>query len=64
MARASLLEHGGRLAALARPTMDLLDEALPPYWNHDNPVDVLGDATSERFALAASACLGIPMSTA
>ncbi len=60
MARASLLEHGGRLAALSRPTMDLLDEALPPYWNHDNPVDVLGDATSERFALAASACLGDP----
>ncbi len=64
MARASLLEHGGRLAALSRPTMDLLDEALPPYWNHDNPVDVLGDATSERFALAVSGCLGDPRSTA
>ena len=60
MARATLLDHGGRLAALSRPTMDLLDGALPPYWNHDNPVDVLGDATSERFALAASACLGDP----
>ena len=29
-----------------------LDEFLPPHWSHGNPVDILGDADSERYAKA------------
>ena len=29
-----------------------LNETLPPFWSHNNPVDVLGDAPPERFAKA------------
>ena len=29
-----------------------LNELLPPCWSHGNPVDIIGDATAERFAQA------------
>ncbi|MFW6259803.1 MAG: GNAT family N-acetyltransferase, partial [Tangfeifania sp.] len=29
-----------------------LNDYLPPFWSHGNPVDVLGDATPERFSKA------------
>ncbi len=32
--------------------MDKLNEVLPPFWSHGNPVDVIGDAPPERFAKA------------
>ncbi len=32
--------------------MQKLNDYLPPFWSHGNPVDVLGDATPERFAKA------------
>ena len=57
MATDALVEHGGRLASLSAETMATLNDVLPPYWSHANPVDVLGDAGSERFAAAMSACL-------
>lgn len=60
MATDALIGHGGRLAKLSEATMASLDEALPPYWSHANPIDVLGDAGSERFTAAVSACLADP----
>jgi len=60
MATDSLIEHGGRLAVLSSETMGLLDAALPPYWSHANPIDVLGDATSDRFVAAVKACVADP----
>ena len=57
MATDALVEHGGRLAPLSAATMDTLNAALPPYWSHDNPIDVLGDAGSDRFVAAVQACL-------
>lgn len=60
MATDSLVEHGGRLAELSEKTMQALEAALPPYWSHANPVDVLGDAGSDRFVAAVGACLADP----
>ncbi len=60
MATDALIGLGGRLAALSEKTMDALNEALPPYWSHANPVDVLGDAGSDRFSAAVGACLADP----
>jgi len=46
-----------RLAELSTETMARLDAALPAAWSHNNPVDILGDATPERYVGAVSACL-------
>ena len=45
MATDVLMEQRGQLAKLSAPTMQRLNQALPPHWSHNNPVDVLGDAT-------------------
>jgi len=50
MATDSLISLGGKLVKLSDETMQKLNEYLPPFWSHGNPVDVLGDATPERFA--------------
>ena len=50
MATDSLISMGGKLVELSENTMQRLNEYLPPFWSHGNPIDVLGDATPERFA--------------
>jgi acetyltransferase len=57
MATDALISLGGRLTELADDTIDKLNDYLPPFWSHGNPVDVLGDATPERFAGAAKIVL-------
>jgi len=52
MATDSLIAARGTLAALSEQSMNLLNESLPPFWSHGNPVDVLGDARSKRIAKA------------
>lgn len=37
------------LATLASETMAQLNGCLPPTWSHNNPVDIVGDATPERY---------------
>ena len=58
MATDSLLSMGGSLVKLTEETMQKLNDYLPSFWSHGNPVDVLGDATPERFAKAAEIVLG------
>lgn len=50
MATDSLISMGGKLVNLSEKTMQKLNDFLPPYWSHGNPVDILGDATPQRFA--------------
>lgn len=50
MATDSLISLGGKLVELSETTMQKLNDYLPPFWSHGNPIDVLGDATPERFA--------------
>ncbi|HSM49670.1 MAG TPA: acetate--CoA ligase family protein, partial [Draconibacterium sp.] len=50
MATDSLISMGGKLVELSEKTIQRLNEYLPPFWSHGNPIDVLGDATPERFA--------------
>ncbi len=52
MATDALISQGGKLVELSSDTMKSLNDYLPPYWSHGNPVDVLGDAPPERFAEA------------
>jgi acetyltransferase len=52
LATDSLIEAGGALAQLAPDSMARLDELLPEAWSHGNPVDILGDATPDRYTKA------------
>ncbi len=52
LATDALLADGGTLANLAPETVAKLDEFLPPHWSHSNPIDILGDASPERYAKA------------
>lgn len=51
---------GLELTQLADATVDTLKKALPPAASAANPVDVLGDALSDRYAAALEACADDP----
>jgi len=40
------------LADLAQATIEKLSDVLPAHWSHGDPIDILGDADSERFRAA------------
>jgi acetyltransferase len=52
LATDSLVANGGELASLSAESRQLLNEFLPAHWSHNNPIDILGDADSERYARA------------
>ncbi len=52
LATDALSIHGGELAVLSDETIESLNGILPPHWSHNNPVDILGDAGSDRYAKA------------
>src|SRR5690606_26825789 len=60
LATDALIDLGGRLAELAPATIARLDEILPPTWPRANPVDIIGDATPERYAGALEVVLQDP----
>lgn len=49
LATDSLIASGGHLAEIAPETMKALNGILPPHWSHNNPIDILGDASPERY---------------
>lgn len=48
------------MADLSAVTMERLNQVLPVNWSHGNPVDVIGDAQSDRYQHAVAACLEDP----
>jgi acetyltransferase len=48
---------GIHMAELSPSSIAALDEVLPAHWSHANPVDILGDATSDRYQKALGICL-------
>ena len=60
MAADRFADQGVELATLSPETMAQLDKVLPAVWSHANPVDVIGDATPERYQQALDACLADP----
>jgi acetyltransferase len=48
----ALIASGGKLASLDDATMDQLNKLLPAPWSHNNPVDILGDASADVYAKA------------
>jgi len=53
----ALLARGGKIAELSPKTMERLNAALPQFWSHGNPIDLIGDAGPERYREALEACL-------
>jgi acetyltransferase len=60
MASDAIEHHGLRLAALSTETKQYLQPLLPAAASVANPIDVLGDAPAERYALAIEAALKDP----
>ena len=49
LATDALIGSGGELANLSQASMSALNQALPWHWSHNNPIDILGDASPERY---------------
>ena len=52
MATDALIASSGVLAKLSETTISRLNDNLPAFWSHGNPIDVLGDARAKRIAKA------------
>jgi len=52
LATDALIMGGGELAELTPETMEEYNAVLPVTWSHNNPVDIIGDASPERYAKA------------
>ena len=50
LATDALIKTGGQLAELEPATLEKLNQVLPSHWSHGNPIDILGDADSDRYA--------------
>jgi acetyltransferase len=60
IANKQLLCAGGKMAELSEQTIRDLDALIPPCWNRGNPVHLLRDADTSRYAEAAEICLKDP----
>lgn len=60
MATDRAADLGVQLAEVSEQTLATLEKNLPQHWSHGNPIDILGDATDERYAMATEACLEDP----
>lgn len=60
MATDSLIARHGTLAKLSEETIASLNKSLPVSWSHGNPIDVIGDATPDRFGAAVKGAIADP----
>jgi acetyltransferase len=44
------------LSALTKDMVTQFNEVLPSQWSHQNPIDIIGDATPERYHAALDIC--------
>lgn len=52
LATDALITSGGALTKLSEETIQKYNGLLPTAWSHNNPVDIIGDASPERYAKA------------
>ncbi len=52
-----IVDLGGEIATLGDDTIAALDQLLPPGWSRSNPVDLIGNAASDRYGAATRAVL-------
>lgn len=51
------VERGLVLAEFSDATREALEKALPDYWSHGNPIDVIGNSCAEVYRVALEASL-------
>ncbi|MDX2447131.1 MAG: bifunctional acetate--CoA ligase family protein/GNAT family N-acetyltransferase [Desulfobacterales bacterium] len=56
MATDMLAKFDREPASLDTETLKKLDAFLPPFWSRSNPIDILGDASPERFHQVLEVC--------
>ncbi len=49
LATDAAITHGASLSQLSDETILEMNQFLPAAWSHGNPVDILGDADTERY---------------
>ncbi|UCH31666.1 MAG: bifunctional acetate--CoA ligase family protein/GNAT family N-acetyltransferase [Candidatus Bathyarchaeota archaeon] len=62
MATDSLIAQGGKLSSLSNEVLQALGEILPPYCSNLNPIDILEEATTDRFRKVMEICFKDPNS--
>ncbi|MEB3295716.1 MAG: bifunctional acetate--CoA ligase family protein/GNAT family N-acetyltransferase [Synechococcales bacterium] len=60
LATDALVSTGGQLAPLSEQAIAELNPHLPLHWSHNNPVDLLGDATPDRYYQALNVLAKMP----
>ena len=60
LATDALIGAGGQLASLSNKTIAELNQILPATWSRGNPVDIIGDASGERYAGALTTLIRDP----
>jgi acetyltransferase len=51
------VDLGVNVASLSEETIAKLNGVLPGTWSHNNPADIIGDATPQRYLDAVSLCM-------
>lgn len=54
------VDVGVSVASLSPETVERLNQVLPTIWSHNNPVDIIGDATPQRYRDAVGICMEDP----
>lgn len=54
------VDLGVSVASLSAATIERLNQVLPATWSHNNPVDIIGDATPQRYHDAVAICMEDP----
>jgi len=57
MAADRAADLGVELATLSPQSIEALNAVLPVTWSHGNPVDIIGDATAQRYRDALTICM-------
>jgi acetyltransferase len=50
LATDALIQGGGKLTEVSLEALEELNAFLPGAWSHNNPIDILGDASPDRYA--------------
>ncbi len=57
MAADRAADLGVELATLSPQSIEALNAVLPVTWSHGNPIDIIGDATAQRYRDALTICM-------
>ena len=57
LATDTLMDEKGILAKITPQFIEKINDKMPPTWSRANPIDIIGDAGEERYAVAVEAAI-------